>query len=277
MRRGFTLVELLVVIAIIAVLAAMLLPALARTKVKAQGISCMNNTRELMVAWHIYADDNIDVLPPNEDNGSSGNWVSGELDYDGANSVNTSVQNLLDPAISVMGPYVKSPGAFKCPADRSTVVVSNQAMSRVRSLSMSQAIGTHLDPPVRPVTGGWLNGNQDANQHLWRTYGKLSAITVPTPDFVWVLIDEHPDSINDAAFAVECGLTGNAAKIIDWPASFHGGAGGLSFADGHSEIHKWRDNRIMPLPTYSTGLQHNVGSPNNPDVAWLQARTSARK
>src|SRR5262249_45453801 len=158
-----------------------------------------------------------------------------------------------------------------------SVTLSNQTLPRVRSISMSQSVGTRIGPPLLPVIGPWLAGNQDVNQHLWRTYGKLADITKPSPDSLWVTVDEHPDSLNDGAFAVECGLTGNAAKIEDYPASFHGSACGFSFGDGHSEIHKWKDSRTMPPATYTGDIKHNVGSANNPDVAWLQARTSALK
>ena len=94
---------------------------------------------------------------------------------------------------------------------------------------------------------------------------------------LWVIMDEHPDSINDAGLAVECALTNAEARIVDYPASFHAGACGIAFADGHSEIHKWKDPRTMPPVNYNNDLKLNVESPNNPDVAWLQLRTSALK
>lgn len=273
---GFSLVELLVVIAVLAVLGALLLPALRRAQVKAQGLSCLNNTRQLLLAWQLYAGDNDDELPPNEESGV-GNWVSGRLDYNPGNPDNVNLAYVLDPAYAKLAPYTRSAGVYKCPADKSTVVVDGQVLSRVRSLSMSQAVGTTVAPPVRPVVGVWLGGSQDVNQHLWRTYGRLSDITKPNPDALWVLMDEHPDSINDGAFAVECGLTGAAAKLIDYPSSLHGGGCGVAFADGHSEMHQWQDVRTRVAVTYTQTLQHNVGSANNPDVAWIQQRTSALK
>ena len=270
--RAFTLIELLVVIAIIAILAALLLPSLGRAKLRAQGVYCMNNNRQIMLAWHMYAGDNGDWLAPNEDNGTIGNWVGGKLDFDSANIANYTTSFLLDPKYAKLGPYTKAPGVYKCPADRSAVSTGGQTFKRVRSVSMSQSVGTMLNPPVRPVIGPWLGGDNGSPSTAWATYGKLADITRPSPDMLWVVTDEHPDSINDGGLAVECGLTNAAAKIIDYPASFHAGACGIAFADGHAEIHKWKDSRTTPPIGQLEG--HNVLSPNNRDVFWIMEHST---
>jgi prepilin-type processing-associated H-X9-DG protein len=269
-------VELLVVIAIIAVLAALLLPALIHAKVRAQAVQCMSNTRQIMLAWHLYAADHDEWFPPNEDNFSPGNWVSGLMNFDGGNIANYNTDLLLNPRYAKLGPYTRSAGIYKCPADRSAVSMGGQTFPRVRSVAMNQAVGTMVSPPLRSVDGPWLDGIHDNPRNdLWRTYGKSSHITRPPPALLWVILDEHPDSINDGAFGVQCALTNDAARIVDFPASYHDGACGISFADGHSEIHRWKDPRTKPPVTYTGQLALDVPSPNNPDVAWIQERTSA--
>ena len=265
---AFTLIELLVVIAIIAVLAALLLPSLGRAKQRAQGIYCMGNTRQVMIAWQLYAGDNNEWLAPNEDNCDFGGWIAGCMDYNGGNVANYTVKFLLDPRYAKLGPYTKAPGVYRCPADHSRVTFNGTTYDRVRSISMSQAVGTRLNA-LAPVAGPWLPGDS------WRTYGKLTDITLPAPCQLWVVVDEHPDSINDGGLGVECSKTNAEARIVDYPASFHAGACGFAFADGHSEIHRWKDARTMPPVMYNNYLQLNIESPNNPDVTWIQERTSA--
>lgn len=263
-RGGFTLIELLVVIAIIAILAAMLLPALSKAKSKTQGISCLNNLRQIMIAWKMYPDDNRGMFPPNEDN-PTGGWVRGWLDFNGSPD-NTNIQYLIDPAYAKLGPYTKSPKVYKCPADLSRSR-GRSGDPRVRSVSMSQAIGPDMMGTSRPPRGQWLPNPP------FRVYVKEADCTDPAPVNLWVMIDEHPDSINDGGFGVQMPTSTAATRWVDVPAKYHNNAGGVSFADGHSEIHKWLRPSAIPEVTYS-GISGLINSPNNPDVLWLAKRTS---
>jgi type II secretory pathway pseudopilin PulG len=260
-----------VVIAIIAILAAMLLPVLGRAKIKAQAIQCMSNLKQLQLVFLIYPDDNSDRLT------SSGYtspveptaWVDGWLNFDGGNLDNTDLRTLTDPKRAKFANYLTSPGVYKCPADRSTVVVGGKLVERIRSLSMGQqwaGPGDWLDP-----AGFGVNGSSKK----YRCYFKKSQIDSPAMRFVF--IDEHPDGINAGGFANRMVESPGAAQIIDYPASSHDRACGISFSDGHSEIRKWRDARTCPPVHYNNNLQLAVPSPNNPDMIWLAERTSVRQ
>ena len=254
-KRGFTLIELLVVIAIIAILAAMLLPALSKSKLRAQSIVCMSNGKQLGLSWVMYADDSAGKLA------NAFDWVPGWLDYGGSTD-NTNIQNLVN---GLLGPYLKNVGVYKCPGDLS-MSMGKRGLPRVRSISMNQMIRT------------WPDGHSTSPP--WRIYGKSSDVVTPGPALLWVIIDENPDSVNDAAYAVKMDLAGPASTWQDGPGTSHGGACGFNFADGHSEIKKWKDGRStskIMLPTYLYGFPFGVTQPNNLDIKWLQDRTSARK
>jgi len=260
---AFTLIELLVVIAIIAILASMLLPALGKAKTKAQGIMCLDNTKQLTLAWRLYSDDNSDKLVGCQDamaNGTRPNWIGGWLDFSGS-AVNWDVNH--DITQSPLWVYCgKSASLFKCPADQAMVQAGTKKLPRVRSNSMSQVFGN----------GVWLpSGN-------WRTYDKASIIVLPVKTFL--LVDEHPDSINDAAFATQSdgADTQGGARIIDFPASYHNGACGFSFCDGHSEIHKWKGSKIKAPAHYNANLQLNVAAGDSwLDVWWMAQNATVHR
>jgi prepilin-type N-terminal cleavage/methylation domain-containing protein len=280
-RGGFTLIELLVVIAIIAILASLLLPILIKAKIKTQGIQCMNGHRQLTLAWKMYTDDNRDVLLYASRDAYRSRmdvnqyaWVLGDLDFNPGNRSNWDVNE--DLKKSPLWPYCgNSAEIWKCPADKSFVVVDGERMARVRSMSMNLWVGGFAG-----VDGGCSGGdNWTQGGSLWKVYLKLSDMTDPGPAQTFLLMDMREDSIDWGNFAPD--MRGwpdqpDQTGFYDLPGSYHHRAGGLSFADGHAEIKRWQDGRTMP-PVVQGGLvPDQFRSPGNKDVIWIQERATRK-
>jgi prepilin-type N-terminal cleavage/methylation domain-containing protein/prepilin-type processing-associated H-X9-DG protein len=256
--RGFTLIELLVVIAIIAILAALLLPVLAKAKVRGQTLSCLNNLKQLETCWHLYALDNNDVLPPNNSIGTAGGGSTATSPVTWC----SNYVNEVDPSGIVNGllfPYNKSLAIYHCPADHSTIPAPDGTKTtqlRWRSYNMSLSVNGRpdLDPQMQYIP----------------SFRKLTEIHNPNISKLFVFLDVHEDEIYDATFGMPpMQIWGDARQWWDIPANRHAQGGNLSFGDGHAEHWKWIVPKVYNGP-YPPEVQ-DVPDAELPDYRRMQA------
>lgn len=282
--KAFTAVELLVSIAAVVLLCCLIVPVLARAKQSPQAALCLSNQRQLMQAALMYVEDNGGLWFPNQPNGANPaqkDWVTSNFNFNANNPDNTNLSLLTNPNSDFFARYIKSPQIFHCPGDQSFVLGEGR---RVRSVSANHAVGTiwlsgSCYRTGDPVTGQWLTGTLNDCTAFYRCYGKTSDMVNPKPAQLFIFADEHANSINDNALAVEIAQTGFGARWIDLPAMYHNGAAGISFADGHVEMHRWvgslanwpvswNGSNPPPFPVIQTIADIQ-------DISWLQQRTSA--
>ena len=252
-RPAFTLIELLVVIAIIAILAAMLLPALGRAKIKAEGIRCVNNSHQFLIAWIMYSDDNSEKLVLNGGGATNVAWAAGNM----GNPVDAADPTLIQNAL--LFPYTKSLGLYKCSGNKKKDMLRGVSMNAV--MGSCNAYGQYVKP-------GWSGAD-------WQYYGKITQVRRPTDYFV--ILDEDDNSINDAFMRVDYSSTVPGFRLNDIPAVYHGGSSGIGFADAHAELHKWKTLKT-PVSGWTdpSGGAPGWGVKNPADAQWLLEHTGEK-
>ena len=257
-RRAFTLIELLIVIAIIAILASLLLPVLAKAKMQAKFIQCINNQRQLSLTWVMYASDNGDALPANGEPPQGGGpvkyWVQGLFFYE---PDLTNQDLILSPNYALFASYLKTIDVYRCPTDRPTVDVSGTAHPRLRSYGLN-------------CYAGWIGDwdNRLSSSGAYKIFKKTTQIDSPSPSMLLTFQDVYADSICRPHFGINMGPPGTET-FFNFPAVSHNGSGASGFADGHAEKHRWLDPRTL-TPKSNDFHAHDDPSSNNRDIDWLR-------
>jgi prepilin-type N-terminal cleavage/methylation domain-containing protein/prepilin-type processing-associated H-X9-DG protein len=263
---GFTLIELLVVIAIIAILVALLFPALATAKENGRRAQCVSNQRQLALAWVAYAGDNEDRLAlngyANPDSGQKF-WVLGDGHWNRSHF--TNVDLLLNERYALFAPYLQAAGVYKCPTDRSTVEIGGARYPKTRSYALNAY-----------MAWSWPTPNNN-HPDFW-TFEKLGDMAVGSPARLLSFIDTAPRFVCHAGFVIV--MSGKNGLFYHYPATHHNGGGVVAFADGHVESHRWVERKTIEEATKKTWLSDHLSSgwvTDNRDLKWLQAHASVRK